>query len=134
MSAVSAVGRGRVAAQRRMVDACVIRRPGPETTHPVSGVVSRTWTEVYAGPCEIQESSGFAAGGSRPDAGEHEYTVQRYVLKVPMVVTGLTAGDTATVTASVLDADLVGRVYRIVEEFSKSFATARRFQVEETTA
>lgn len=134
MSAVSATRRGRAAAERRMVDVCVIRRSGPAVTDPQTGAVTATWTDVYTGPCEVQESSGFSAAGSSPDAGEHTYTVQRYVLKVPMAAVDLIEGDTVTMTASVLDPSLVGRVYRVAQEFAKSFATARRVEVEETTA
>lgn len=134
MTPVSATRRGRAAAERRMVDACVIRRPGPTVTDPQTGVVAATWTDVYAGPCEVQESSGFSAAGSAPDAGEHTYTVQRYVLKVPMTAASLAEGDTVTMTASVLDPSLVGREYRVAQEFAKTFATARRVEVEETTA
>jgi hypothetical protein len=39
--------------------------------------------------------------------------------------------DTVTITAAVLDAQLVGRVFRVVELFHKSFATAQRVRVEE---
>lgn len=134
MSAASAVRRGRAAAERLMVDQCVIRRAGPETTDPVTGVVTPTWTDIYEGRCKVQESSGFAATGQSPEAGEHAFSVQRYMLHVPMSVTGAAEGDVATITAATLDPSLVGRVYRLDGEFAKSYATARRFEVEETTA
>lgn len=134
MSAPAALRRGRVAAEQLMVDACTVRRAGPAVTDPVTGVVTATWTTVYTGQCKVAESTGFGAGSALPEAGEHAYTVQRYVLHLPASVTAPVEGDVATITAAQLDASLVGREYRIVEEFAKSFATARRFEVEETTS
>jgi hypothetical protein len=117
-----------------MVDACVVRRPGPAATDAVSGVVTPTWTLVYSGPCKVQESAGLGSGSSAPDAGEHAYTVLSYVLHLPVSASGPREGDIAEITAAVLDASLVGRRYRISQEFAKSYATARRLQVEETTS
>lgn len=132
MSVTSATLRGRVAAERLMVDTCVIRRGATATTNPATGVVTQTWTQVYTGPCKLGESSGFGASGSSPEAGEHEFAVQGWKLHVPMSATAPREGDFATITAAALDPSLVGRVYRLGAEFSKTFATARRFEVEET--
>ena len=117
-----------------MVDQCTIRRAGVVTTDPVTGVVAPSWTTVYTGPCKVQEAAGFGGAGSAPDAGEHTYTVQRYVLHLPMTVTGPAEGDTVEITAAELDPSLVGRQYRVAQEFAKSYATARRLEVEETTS
>lgn len=134
MSATSATRRGRAAARALMVDACVIRRAGAATTNPTTGAVTPTWIPVYTGACKLQSATGFAAGGQAPEAGEHAYSVQRYVLHLPVTVTDVVEGDVATITAAALDPSLVGRAYRVAGEFAKSFATARRLDVDETTA
>lgn len=117
-----------------MVDQCVIRRRGPAITDPVTGVVTPAWTPVYTGPCKVQEASGLGSGSSAPEAGEHAYTVLSYVLALPASATAPLEGDVAEITAAALDSTLVGRRYRISQEFAKTFATARRLQVEETTS
>ena len=43
-------------------------------------------------------------------------------------------GDVVTMTAALMDSQLVGRVFRIVEPFNKSLATAQRVRVEEVVA
>lgn len=134
MTAASAALRGRVAAERLMVDQCVIRRRAAATTDPATGVVTPAWTPVYTGPCKVQEASGLGSGSSAPDAGEHVYTVLSYVLQLPIAATAPIEGDVAEITAAALDATLIGRRYRISQEFAKTFATARRLQVEETTS
>lgn len=117
-----------------MVDTCVIRRVTGQATDPETGVVTPTVAQVYTGKCKIQESSGFAGSGRVPDAGEHTYTLLAYVLHLPMSATAPGEGDLVEITASVLDPALVGREYRIAKEFAKTFATARRLEVEETTS
>lgn len=117
-----------------MVDTCTITRAGAPVTDATTGVVTPTWTTVYAGPCKLGESKGFGASGTEPEAGEHQYVVQGWNLHLPVAVTAPTTGDVATITAAGLDPGLVGRTYRLANEFAKTFATARRFQVEETTS
>jgi hypothetical protein len=60
--------------------------------------------------------------------------VQNTRLDLPVDAGPLLVGDSVTITASVLDEQLVGRVFRVVELFHKSFATAQRVRVEEVTA
>jgi hypothetical protein len=51
-----------------------------------------------------------------------------------MAVTGIASDDLVTITASLLDADLVGRTFRVRELGHKSHMTARRVQLEEVTS
>jgi hypothetical protein len=134
VSATAAVRRGQVAAVRLMVDTCVIRRRGPEVTNPDTGVVTPTWTQIYNGPCKLQESAGFGAAGTEPQAGEHKFVLQGWRLHLPIAETGPTDGDVAEVTTAGVDPDLVGRRYRLGGDFAKTFATARRIQVEEVVS
>lgn len=134
MSATSVTTRGRTAAEARMVDACTITRSGgEETLNPTTGVYTTPApTTIYSGACEVQVSDGLNA--QETEAGGQVVTQRRVTVKVPMSVTGVQVDDVVTITASALDADLVDEVFRVVGEFAKSFATARRLQVEENTA
>ncbi len=122
---------GRSAAEARMTDACSIAHPGAAATFdPVTGTYTDpTATVFYTGPCEVQVSDGLTA--QEGEAGGAELTVLRLMVKVPVEVTGVVVDDVVTITASLLDPDLVGRVFQVVAGHAKSFLTARRLQVEE---
>ncbi len=132
MTALSVTLRGRTAATALMVDACTIAHPGAAATfNAATGVYADpAGTVFYTGPCQIQV--GLAVGGS--DAGGAELTVLRLVVKVPVTVVGVEVDDVVTVTASLLDPDLVGRVFQVTAGHAKTFATARRLQVDEVTS
>lgn len=133
MSAASAVARGRVFALRLMVDACTITRVTGETTDLQTGQVTKTTSTIYAGPCRVQQLT--AGGVARPaTVGEAQRFQQPLTVQVPMSVTGVQSGDVVTVTASVLDADLVGRSFWVRELAHKSHLTARRLGIEEVTS
>jgi hypothetical protein len=114
-----------------MVDACAVVRPGGPYTDSVSGLVVVGSVPVYEGPCKVQQT---IAQSSSPSAAGHQFTVQNTRLDLPVGAGPLLVGDSVTITASVLDEQLVGRVFRVVELFHKSFATAQRVRVEEVTA
>ena len=134
MTAATVTERGRVAALARMLDACVVTR---STGEPVFDPDTGTYTTpapttIYTGPCEVQVSDGLSAQTS--EAGGQVITAQRLILKVPMSVEDVQVDDVATITASLLDPDLVGQTFRVMGTFAKSFSTARRVQVEGTSA
>jgi hypothetical protein len=85
-------------------------------------------TPVYAGPCKVQQTISQA---SNPEAGGHAFTVQDSRVDFPVSAGPLLVDDVVTVTSSVLDPQLVGRVFRVIELFHKSFATAQRTRVSE---
>lgn len=131
MNAAEAVRMGQAVAESRMIDTCTIGRQSGVFTDPSSGQVVPTFTTVYAGKCEVQQTISQA---SSPVTGGHRYTVQNVMLKVPVAVTGLRIDDTVTLASAVIDPELVGRVFRLSELFYKSYPTARRFRVEEVVA
>lgn len=117
-------------AEARMVDTCAIVRPGGD---PVFDDESGTYTtpagsSVYSGRCEVQVSDGLNA--RQAEAGGAEITVTRVTVKVPVSVTGVQVGDVVTITAAVNDADLVDTEFQVVGLHAKTYATARRLQVE----
>ena len=128
MSAEAAVLAGRREAEALMVDACTVTRPGGPVTDPDTGNVTPSMTPVYAGPCKVQQTISQA---SNPEAGGHAFTVQDSRVDFPVSAGPLLVDDVVTVTSSVLDPQLVGRVFRVIELFHKSFATAQRTRVSE---
>jgi Family of unknown function (DUF6093) len=133
MSRASVLARGRDAAEAGMVDACTIRRAsGSGTTNPVTGYPTQAYTTLYTGKCRVQQAVAIA----RPhDVGEDRVYVVRFDLQLPMVGSeGLKVDDEVTITASVNDADLVGRVFVVLELAHKTEATARRVGMIERTA
>jgi hypothetical protein len=114
-----------------MFDACIVDRPGPVVTDPDSGVVAPSLSRIYAGKCKVQQT---IAQSSNPTAGGHSFTVQSTRWDTPVSAGPFAVNDVVTMTGAVLDPQLVGRVYRVVELFHKSGATAQRVRVEEVSA
>lgn len=131
MSASDAVLAGRREAEALMLDSCTVTRPGPVVTDPVTGAVTPSSTPVYAGPCKVQQTISQA---SSPSAGLHSFTVQDSRVDFPVAAGPLAVDDVVTITSAVLDPQLVGSVFRVVELFHKSMATAQRTRVEQITA
>lgn len=131
MSRVSVTRSGRRAAELGMVDACAIRAPSTfGVMDPDTGLrVETPGVTVYTGKCKVQT---YEAHESTPESGDHVYSVQRASLHLPATV-DIPVGHLATITASVLDPNLVGRVFRVSAVLHKSMATANRLQVDEVT-
>lgn len=132
MSREAALTRGRAFAEQGMADQCQIRRVVSETTDPASGVITPTYTTIYAGPCRLQH--GEAQAREQTNVGQQYLLMLVLELQLPMSVTGLQVDDQVTVTASALDADLVGRVFAIRDLFHKTHATSRRLRIQERTS
>lgn len=132
MSRDTVLAVGRKAAEKGMVDACTIQRAsGAGTTDPVTGVPSLSYMTLYTGACRVQQQVAIA----RPhDVGEDKVWLVRFDLQLPMATSaGLAVGDRVTITASVNDPDLVGRVFAVNELAHKSEATSRRVGIIEVT-
>ena len=114
-----------------MVDACDVMRPGEPVTDPETGEVTPSMTFVYSGPCKVQQTISQA---SNPTAGWHAFTVQDSRVDFPVSAGPLAVDDVVTVTASVMDPQLVGSTFRVIELFHKAMATAQRTRVSEVVA
>lgn len=133
MSATSALLRGRVAAERLMLDTCTVKRLSGQVNTPDTGQVVNTYTTVYSGKCKVQQAD--RSGVARPQSvGEAEVFMSRLQLHLPISATGVTSDDIATITASALDPDLVGKVFHVREPSAKTFLTARRFGIEQVAS
>ncbi len=122
---------GRAAAERDMVDACVIRRRTGETTDPTSGVITPTYTTLYAGKCRVQHQE---AQAREETTGQAFLLMLVLRLQLPMTVTGLQVDDEVTITASTYDPDLVGRAFFVRDLMHKTHATSRRVSIQERTS
>ena len=121
--------RGRRKAESLMVDECAITRVTGTVDNP-DGTVTKTTTTVYDGKCRIQTYDPYERKSAVADV---ETTIRRDVLQIPMSVTGVATGDEVTVTASQLDSDLIGRVWRVAGPSRKTHMTMRRLYIEEVT-
>lgn len=130
MSRAALLARARAAAQRGMADTCTIRRQSGETRDDTSGTVTPTYSQLYAGPCRVQQQ---LAQSQQHDAGEDYLLLLRLEVQLPMTVVGLRVGDEVTITAAVYDPDLPGRVFLIRDLAHKTDASARRVQCTERT-
>jgi hypothetical protein len=114
-----------------MVDECEIHAPatsGP--MDPNTGTATTTpGALVYRGRCRVQT---YEAHESNPSSGQHTWSVQRYSVHIPATV-DVPIDHLVTITASVLDANLVGRRYRVAGHLHKSMATANRLVIDEIT-
>lgn len=119
-------------AEALMVDTCEVTRQddAQEVTDPVTGEVTSGATEVYTGRCKIQTGEVQEA---TPTTGGRLVTVQRYQLHLPIGAGPVAVGDLVRLTAATQDAQLAGRVYRIIATHHKSLATAQRIELEEVT-
>jgi hypothetical protein len=120
--------RGRRAAQQIMQDACTITRLATSATDPETAQVVQTRTTVYSGQCRISINSKNA----RPqNIGEDTLFIFRVQLQLPISAIGVIPDDVATITASVYDPELVGKVFVVRELAHGTHITSRRLMVEE---
>jgi hypothetical protein len=135
MSLASLIARGQQRAEAvLMVDACTIRRGnGDSVVDDNTGIESETFTDLYAGPCRVQQhSTGGAAQEQTP--GEDYQLLLRVEVQLPISVTGLEVDDEITITAAAHDPELVGQVFIVRDLFAKTHPTSRRVGVTRRTS
>lgn len=133
MTANSVLALARVAALALMQDACTITRRTTQTTDPETGVITQNYSTLYTGQCKVQRR-GPRGQSNRPHdfGGDFEF-VSYTEVAIPVSSTTYKPDDIVTVTASVNDADLVGRVFHLRGFEHKSFPSARRLMCLEVT-
>lgn len=134
MSRATALARGRSKAEASFVDACTIRRVTGTTVDDHSGEPTPTYLSPnpYSGKCRVQQA---LVQSTREDAGEDNVLLLRLEVQLPVVGSqGIEVGDVLTITASVNDPDLPGRVFLVRDLAHKTDATARRIQCTERTS
>lgn len=129
MTARSAVEAGRALAAQYMAytgtTVTVSRNTGaldPVTFEPVP-------TVLYTGTARVQTYEPVQLA---TEVGGGSATVQRYAVHLPVDSYVPAVDDVVTVTACALDANLVGRVFKVRGLLHKSAATAYRLVVDDT--
>lgn len=131
----SAMPRLQRAAESLMTDTIRITRPGGIHVDPDTGAETPGGETLYEGPGKVQTAGGIASQASTASGDSSNLgglvPVWTLYLHLPISVTGLATGDTALVIRS-SDPDLAGRRLRLVNmQSEKTYATARRWNVEE---
>ena len=112
-------------AESLMRDKVRVTREGEPVTD-ADGFVTAANEVVYEGPAKWQRPSGW----QRSQVGESDTAAGGIELHLPFDASaGVRVGDVVECMAS-LDSALVGRRFGVVDEFTKTLATARRFRVE----
>lgn len=121
----------RAQAESLMIDACTISGGTTSVFNEETFEYETVTAETYSGPCRLR----FAATAVQDvEAAGQLLVVQRATLSLPIATSGaVLEGHVATITACVNDPALVGRKFRIEGGHHQTFATARRFPVEEIT-
>lgn len=125
--------RGRRRAEALMVDECTITRVvgEPGEVDPNTGQRTPAPTEIiYSGRCKVQT---YEPHESKPESGEHVWTVQRYSVHIPVDAGPAAVDDRIQITDSAVAPFVVGRTYRVAGVHHKSLTTAQRLLVDEVT-
>ena len=118
----------RAQAESMMVDTCRITSGGSPVTDPDTGNVTTTRTTVYEGPCKVQSKDSAV---SNPEAGGASFTVVSRQIHIPVNAAEILDGYEVEITASLLNAFTVGKVYRVEGFTPDTYDTAYRIPVKE---
>ena len=125
---------GQTAAESLMTDTCTVRRAtGAFTTDPNTGAQTPVYADLFTSKCKVQARSLQALTA---EAGGRTATTVRVELHLPLSADPVQTYDVAEITAvgALSDVQLLGREFTIAAPVAKSFATARRYEVEEVVS
>lgn len=134
MSLASTLRAGRAAAERLMTDIVTVRyATGNTTQDPVTGSTVPEYADRFTSKCKVQARNLVAQDA---EVGGRTATTVRLELHLPVDAPAVEPGDVCEVTAvgPLSDPQLLGRKFTVVAPVGKSFATARRLEVEEVVA
>lgn len=123
---------GRKQAESQMISAGIIRRANGLTAQdPATLVESPLFDVILTSKCKLRMASTQPGAANVPG---QQIATDQAILSLPVDGSGMVrTGDVWECTANPLDVSLVGRKMRIAGVHAQSFATARRFTVEETS-
>lgn len=134
MSRESTLLAGRQAAEEAFTDVASFKRlTGRTAVDPVTLREEPVYVHLFTTKCKIRIG---AVGTLVPvaaelDEGGREITTLRSVMHLPMNAPPLLPNDIAEMSGAGLDTQISGRTYRVVAPIVQTYATARRFSVEE---
>lgn len=117
-----------------MTDVGIMRRPTGRTTQdPNTGSETPVLDDLFTSKAKIQTRNLVAQVA---EVGGRDSVTVRVELHLPADAPAVEVGDVWEVTGlgSLSDLQLLGRKFRVVSPVGKSFATARRLEVEEVVA
>ena len=121
---------GRAFVTASLTETCTIERPASLSTNTTTGAVTTTWTTLYAAQaCKVGTSTP-----SGQDVGEAHVVTLSPLITVPVEVVNVVEEDRITITASELDPELVGRVYRVLGPAHRTFVNRRQLSCVEVTS
>ena len=131
MTLETALFAGRRAAERMMTDTCAVRYPtGTSTPDPDTGTEAPDYADRFTSKCKVQARNLQAR---QEEVGGRTATTVSVELHLPIDAPAVEVGDVCEIAAvgALSDPQMLGRKFRVVAPVAKSFATARRLDVEE---
>lgn len=125
-----AVTRGRQHAESLMVDTLHLERPTGRTVR-VDGVTVPEMETVWSGPGKAQSHQAYP---SQPEVGGGTVTLAVFEVHIPVHADVVPLVDDVFVVDASQDPVLVGSRFRVRVDPSKTWRTARRYNVEELVA
>lgn len=114
-----------------MVDRCTVKYQSGTSLNATTGLEEPTYTTRFSSRCKVQARE---LQSTERTSGGHETTLVRLSIHLPLSAGAVQVDDVVTITSASYDRQLVGRVFRVLAPVGKSFATARRVEVEEVVA
>jgi Family of unknown function (DUF6093) len=131
MSRASVLALARRFATGGFSDTCRVERLTGQDTHPLTAVVTDSYTTVYSGACRVQTAGGPAG---QVEVGEAAPRQGSATLQLPVVgSSGIRPRDRVTILTCANDTELVGRIYHVTGEHHGSHKSARRLAIDEVT-
>nr|WP_281369861.1 DUF6093 family protein [Leifsonia psychrotolerans] len=123
---------GRAHAERLMTSTCTITRDTGETVMDPDTLQGVPVTiTVYSGPCKLTIPNTSTVTAQIPGM---VIAKDDLILSLPVSTSGgVLTDDVATITANELDLSLIGSRLRVKGVHHQTYATARRFPVEEAS-
>lgn len=117
-----------------MLDTVTVRyATGTMAQNPVTGSESPVYAVRFTSKCKVQTRNLVAR---QQEVGGRTATTVSVEIHLPVSAPAASINDVCEITAvgAMSDAQLLGRKFRVVAPVAKSFATARRLDVEEVVS
>lgn len=115
-----------------MVDTCRVEYVSGSTFDEDEGRDVPTYTARFESVCKVQARALVSPADA--EAGGRESTTVRLSVHLPVSAGAVEVDDVVEILTATYDAQLVGRRFRVTAPAGKSFATARRVEVDEVVA
>lgn len=125
------VERGRVHAEELMTDSLTLVRPTGELVRDEDGNTVPETVPVWSGPGKVQSQQSYP---SQPEVGGGTFTLAVFEVHIPVGADVFPLVDDVFVVDSSRDLALAGSRFRVRVDPSKTWRTARRYNVEEVVA